>query len=240
MARYSYRIEANYGTSDDENWGIYAPDLSGADDFDGTADDYARTILNNWLDDQPSDHEMPWRVLVWKGGQDREIQGTESDADAIAERDENKPSANQGGRPTVGNVVNIAMGNVLPRVDEYAFLNQMSRAAAIRDLVTFGLRTWENSTQTLVWSLVNSDNNRGANAVEPLNIPDEVSEWLEDLQEYDPDDDTQYLLVAPSDEVGPLEGELAYVYVDATAQEVDQVRKDLAEQRQARSEMGSR
>lgn len=43
------------------------------------------------------------------------------------------------GPPEVGEAINVRLGDLLPRVDEFAASGGMSRAAAIRELVSCGL-----------------------------------------------------------------------------------------------------
>jgi hypothetical protein len=43
------------------------------------------------------------------------------------------------GRPEIGEPVNVRLGDLLPRVDEFAASRDLSRAAAIRELVSRGL-----------------------------------------------------------------------------------------------------
>jgi hypothetical protein len=49
------------------------------------------------------------------------------------------PDAGKAGRPEVGEPVNVRLGDLLSSVDEFAASRDLSRAAAIRELVSRGL-----------------------------------------------------------------------------------------------------
>lgn len=54
----------------------------------------------------------------------------------------------KGGRPHIGNIVSVALGDVLPRVDTYRAEHGLTRAAAIRTLITLGLENPMINAQT--------------------------------------------------------------------------------------------
>lgn len=135
MARFTHRIDRHF--SDAEGWGIESDDARGAEDYDGPAKEYAREVAQNRYADLLSLSQVgEWRVLVWEGDEE----GSEDDADVahfftVTEEDL-KP---RGGRPKIGNIVSVAMGSTLPRVDAYAEKQGIKRAKAIRQLVILGL-----------------------------------------------------------------------------------------------------
>lgn len=224
MARYTYRIDRHF--SDTEGWGIENDDARGTEDYTGPAKEYAKEIAQNQYADLLSLGQTgEWRVLVWDG----DTEGDEDDVDVVhlfTVTDEDlKP---RGGRPKIGNIVSVAMGDTLPEVDAYAQENGIKRAEAIRTLVTLGLAP----TEHLVWSVVRGES-PDANAVEPgvagIDIPDAVLAWAEGhgLDESDPD---VYLLVTPEDEAGEVQGEIAYTTLAASRADADRVRQELAGQ----------
>ncbi|WP_435110205.1 hypothetical protein [Nocardiopsis synnemataformans] len=135
MARYTYRIDRHF--SDTEGWGIENDDARGTEDYTGPAKEYAKEIAQNQYADLLSLGQTgEWRVLVWDG----DTEGDEDDVDVVhlltVTEEDLKP---RGGRPKIGNIVSVAMGDTLPRVDAYAEENGIKRAEAIRKLVTIGL-----------------------------------------------------------------------------------------------------
>lgn len=136
MTRYTYRIDRYF--SETEGWGIETDDARGTEDYDGTAKECAKEIAQNRYDDLLSLGETgEWRVLVWES----DTEGDEDDIDVVhvftVTEEDLKP---RGGRPKIGNIVSIAMGDTLPRVDAYATNQGIKRAEAIRTLVTIGLQ----------------------------------------------------------------------------------------------------
>ncbi|MET9712562.1 hypothetical protein [Nocardiopsis alba] len=221
MARFTYRIDRYF--SDTEDWGIENDDARGTENYDGTAKEYAKEIAQNRYADLLSlDQTGEWRILVWDG----DTESDEDDIDALhlftVTEEDLKP---RGGRPKIGNIVSVAMGDTLPKVDAYAQENDIKRAEAIRTLVTVGLAPTEN----LVWSVVRGES-PDANAVEPgvagIDIPEAISAWAAShgLNEADPD---VYLLVTPEDEAGEVQGEIAYTTLTASRADADLVREAL-------------
>lgn len=224
MARFTYRIDRHF--SDTEGWGIENDDARGTEDYDGTAQDYAREVLGNRIADVESDRLTgQWRVLVWEGDEERD--GGPEDADGWAETirtEANYP--NPGGRPKIGNNVSIAMGDTLAPVDAYRAERKLSRAEAVRTLVTAAL-----APDKLTWSVVRGES-PDSRAVEPgtagIDIPDAILAWAENhgLDDADPD---VYLLVTPEDEAGEVNGEIAYTTLVASHADALLVRQALAE-----------
>jgi len=92
MAQYAYRIEHNYGTGNEERWGLYL-DGVGVESHKGPIQEYARTALDNHLDELDEDTAYgQWRVLVYNTkhnvhGENRIDIADPDDADAIVEAD---------------------------------------------------------------------------------------------------------------------------------------------------------
>jgi len=85
--RYSYQIQV--ANTQDDSWDIADPNSFGTEDYDGSAYDYGREILDSHYDLNP-DHptvqdEAELRVLVWIA--DSEEVGSESDAVAVITAD---------------------------------------------------------------------------------------------------------------------------------------------------------
>lgn len=57
----------------------------------------------------------------------------------------------KGGRPRIGNIVSVALGDTLPGVDTYAQDHGLNRAAAVRSLITKGL-TMTTTTEYGTWN----------------------------------------------------------------------------------------
>lgn len=234
MARYTYRIDRYF--SDTESWGIENDDARGTEDYDGTAKEYAKEIAQNRYADLLSLQQTgEWRVLVWDG----DAEGDEDDVDVVhlfTVTDEDlKP---RGGRPKIGNIVSVAMGDTLPRVDAYAEQQGIKRAEAIRKLVTIALDLNEHPTATsptpLIWSVVRGES-PNARAVPPgaagIDIPTEILDWAKWYGfDVDGDDSDVYLLVTPEGEAGEVQGEIAYTPHAASNGDVRQVYDALLEQ----------
>lgn len=225
MARFTYRIDRYF--SDAEDWGPENDDAHGTEDYDDTAKDYAKEIAQNRYADLLSLAQTgEWRILVWAGDTEKDDDSVEVVHLFTVTEEDLKP---RGGRPKIGNIVSIALGDTLPRIDAYAQANNLNRAAAIRELVTQAL---DKPTENLTWSVVRGESPT-AHAVEPgiagIEVPEAITSWAQEhgLNNNDPD---VYLLVTPEDEAGEVDGEIVFTTLPAPKSDADLIREALPEQ----------
>lgn len=128
---YAYRVEAFY--SESGAWDVVKDDARGVEEYDGTAEDFAREVLGNHVDDLHTLEDAypgPYRVLVWEG----RSEGLLEDA-AVAEAEQiGKP--NRGGRPSTGRAITVRLPEAhIDALDALAVERGTTRPALIREAV---------------------------------------------------------------------------------------------------------
>ena len=146
MTTYTYRIETHF--PENNTWDLPADDARGTDDYDGTAQELAEEVLNNWVDDQVSlGLTGRYKVLVWEGDTENDAES----ADAQAEKATPEEPARGRGRPSIGPEVKTRLSqDEVDRVDTIADRDGLTRAHIIREAVQTYLAKRPTSDYTAV------------------------------------------------------------------------------------------